>query len=157
MWALIRNLFDFEREPHSEPLCSTGYWSLYLHTFIHGQYISVCSLPQISPLLCFLSWNIFTEGYYNFLQILFCETKKIYPPHGEWFVFFIPNGLPLHLLQFEWIFIANEWSELYEIFYAQLYQRTSFSLLKKLLFMCFSSTATFPHLSYIFMVQSFLH
>lgn len=90
----------------------------------------------------FFSWNIFTERYYNFFQTLFCETKKSILPHRDLFVLFIPIRLPLHLLQFEWLFTANEWPELSEIFYAQLNQCT-FPLLKKMVLMSFSSTATF--------------
>lgn len=90
----------------------------------------------------FFYWNIFTERYYNFFQIYFERLKKFILSHRELFVLFTTNRLPLHLLQFEWIFIANEWSDLYEIFYAQLYQCT-FPLLKKMALISFSSTDTF--------------
>lgn len=68
------------KENHIQNLSfPTGYGSLYSYKFIHGQHISICSLPQISPLLCFFCQNIFTESYSNFFQTLFSETKEISP------------------------------------------------------------------------------
>lgn len=43
------------------PSFSAGYWSSYLQKFIHGQYIAICSLPQISHLLFFLLKHIYRK------------------------------------------------------------------------------------------------
>lgn len=141
--ALIRNLFDFERAPHSEPLllcwllififAKIYSWSIYSYLFFTSNISSSVFSPET-----YLQKGITTSS-----RLYFVRLKKFILPHREWFVLFIPNRLPLHFLQFEWVFAANELSERYEIFYAQLYQHTSFSLLKKLVLISFSSTATF--------------
>lgn len=113
-----------------------------INLFMASIYLFVLYLKYL--LFSVFSPEIYLQnGITTSFRLYFVRRKKFILRHREWFVLFIPNRLPLHLLQFEWIFIANEWSELYEIFYAPLYQGTSFSLLKKLVLISFSSTATF--------------